>query len=59
MDLNTEQWAIDGWWLYFTEQEQDLSERADQYRERNLPPWLIQGIEWRFASLPARVVTME
>ena len=57
--MNEREQAITGWYLYLSEQEQEIDERVAQYRAHGLPTWLIQGIEWKFASEPRRVVVLE
>lgn len=57
--LEARERAIDGWYLYLSEQEQTREDRLDQYFTHHLPGWLISGIEQKFASFPRRVVTME
>lgn len=54
-----EELAINGWYLYLSEQEQEIDERVAQYHALDLPSWLIQGIEWKFANEPRRVVVLE
>lgn len=57
--MNEREHAIAGWYLYLSEQEQEIDERIAQYQDHELPVWLIQGIEWKFASQPRRVVVLE
>lgn len=51
--------AIEGWFLFLSEQEQLPDERRDWYRVKRMPEWLSSGIEEKFAGEPPRVITLK